>query len=147
MTTLFIHTDERAVLARWEYAAAVFRIVARDYRQVLTEDIAQDRHHTILLQTGSDLIDIETDLTRVGREPPVGRWEPWAQAAWQALVPLVHEHRKWRIPAPDLGNDLIADALIRRKVLEERFNAVLLRGEFATPEAVEPAVVVTTGGR
>ena len=145
MATLFIHADERYYLARWEYAAAVFRIVARDYRQVLTEEIAQDHHHTILLQTGSDLIDLESDLARLGRAAPVERWEPWARAAWQALAPLVLEHRTWRIPALDLGNDQIADALVRRKQLEEQFNAALLGGGPA-PEEFEPTVV-TTGDR
>jgi hypothetical protein len=147
MTTLFIHADERHYLAKWEYASAVFRIVARDYRQVLTEEIAQDRHHTILLQTGSDMIDIQTDLSRLGATAPVDRWEKWAQAAWQALFPLVLEHRTWRIPAMEMPDDLIADALVRRKLLEEKFNAVLLQGDSATPDEIGPTAVVTASGR
>lgn len=147
MTTLFIHADERHYLARWEYTTAVLRIVARDYCQVLAGDIPQDRHRTIMIQTGSDLLDIEADLGRLGVSSPADRLEPWVQAVWQALVPLVLELRTWRLPAPDMPIELIESALIRRKALEEQFNAVLRLGGSATPDAVRPTAVVTTTGR
>lgn len=147
MTTLFVHADERHHLARWEYAAAILRIVARDYRQVLAGEMPQDRHRTILIQTGSDLIDLETDLARLGVPSPADQLEPWAQAVWQALVPWVLELRTWRLPAPAMPIELIESALIRRKALEEQFNTVLRRGESAAPDAIEPVAVVTTTGR
>lgn len=144
MTTLFVHADERHYLARWEYAAAILRIVARDYRQVLAGEIAQDRHRTILIQTGSDLLDIETDLARLGVASPADQLEPWVQAVWLTLVPLVLELRTWRLPAPDMPIELIESALIRRKALEEQFNDVLRQKETAAPDVIGPAVVVTT---
>lgn len=148
MTTLFVHADERHYLARWEFASAILRIVARDYRQVLAGEISQDRHRTILIQTGSDLIDIETDLARLGVATPADQLEPWVQAVWQALVPLVLELRTWRLPAPEMPIEQIESALIRRKALEEQFNDVLRQGDSAAPDAVAPAaVVVTTNGR
>ncbi len=147
MTTLFVHADERHYLARWEYAAAILRIVARDYRQVLAGEISQDRHRTILIQTGSDLIDIETDLARLGVASPADHLEPWVRAVWKALVTLALELRTWRLPAPDMPIELIESALIRRKTLEEHFNDVLRQGDSAAPDAVGPTAVVTTVGR
>lgn len=142
MADLFLQIDGRFLQAKWDFAFAVFRIVARDYRAVLAGERPQERHRTILIQVASDLLDVETDLFRLGISSPAEQLSQSDFELWDAVVPLVRELRLWRIPRADLDIAVIEEALYRRKMLEERFNAVLLHifSDHSTPVKVVTAV-------
>lgn len=128
MPDLFVVPDDRFLLAKWDHVIAVFRIVARDYRNVLAGVIPPDRHRTILIQTVSDLLDLETDLHRLGKQSPAVKFDGWLRDAWQAAAQLVVELRAWRFPHDAMPVDDIEQAMLCRKLAEERFNAVITEG-------------------
>jgi hypothetical protein len=121
MPDLFINPDEQFLLARWDHLTAIFRIVIRDYHRVLTGEETPDRHRTIIIQTVSDLIDLEADLFRLGKDSPSDLFDSRVQAA----VGWVGELRGWRFPHPNMTVEEIEESLVRRKLAEERFNAAL----------------------
>lgn len=125
MPDLFINPDERFLLARWDHLTAIFRIVIRDYHRVLTGEETPDRHRTIIIQTVSDLIDLEADLFRLGKDSPSDLFDSRVRVAWQAAVAWVGELRGWRFPHPNMTVEEIEESLVRRKLAEERFNAAL----------------------
>lgn len=126
MPDLYFVPDERHLLAKWDYLLAVFRIVARDYKRVLGEEIRHDRHNTILKQTVSDLLDVEADLFRVGKGSPVAEFGPWMMEAWAAAVAWVREFRT-AIPLDAMPVDDIEELLERRKRTENCFNVAVAR--------------------
>ncbi len=128
MHDLFFIPDERILLAKWDHLAAVFRVVVRDYKQVLAGDTPADRHRSILIQTVSDLIDLETDLFRMGKDSPAVGQTAHTEAVWQAAVTWVQQLRAWRFPHESMSVADIEHSLVCRKLAEEEFNAVVCDG-------------------
>jgi hypothetical protein len=141
VSDLFITPDERFLLAKWDHLTAVLRIVARDYQRVLAGHTAPDRHRTLIIQTVSDLLDLETDLFRLGKDSPADQFDGWVRGVWQAATAWVGELRAWRFPHPSMPVDDIESSLVRRKLAEERFNAAVTDDGKA---AAGPVVVVHT---
>lgn len=125
MPDLFVVPDDRFLLAKWDHLIAVFRIVARDYAQVITGVTKPDRHRTILIQTVSDLLDLEADLFRLGKDSPAVAFQGELRVLWRAAAEWVRELRSWRFPHEAMPVDDIEDSLLRRKLAEERFNTTL----------------------
>ncbi len=140
MPDLFLVPDDRFLLAKWDHLIAVFRIVARDYRRVLAGETALDRHRTILIQTVSDLLDLEADLFRLGKDSPSAGLGGGVGAAWLTAAAWVGELRAWRFPHESMPVDEIEQSLLGRKLAEERFIAAVggLGGE---PAADTPTVL------
>ncbi len=137
MADLFILPDERALLARWDFHTSVFRIVAREYRRVLDGSVPADRHRLIVVQTVSDLLELQDDLARLGTPDPAAAFSGWVRAAWDAAVLWVCELRAWRIPPDSLPVAEIEAALERRQSLESRFTSAL----FDVADVDAPAVL------
>ena len=133
MPDLFVIPDDRFLLAKWDHLIAVFRIVAREYRQVLAGVTPPDRHRTILIQTVSDLLDLETDLYRLGKESPAVQFDGWLRDAWQTAAVWVAELRAWRFPHQAMQVIDIEQSLVCRKLAEERFNAVVADSAGSAP--------------
>ncbi|MCU0702528.1 MAG: hypothetical protein MUF18_00870 [Fimbriiglobus sp.] len=129
MPDLFLIPDERTLLAKWDFLSSVFRIVSRDYVRVLTGDILPDHHRTILIQVVSDLIDLEADVRRMGKDSPSEDFADDTRAVWLAAADWVRELRAWRFPHDSMAVSDIEDSLVRRKEAEERFKGILTGGE------------------
>jgi hypothetical protein len=142
MPDLFVVPDDRFLLAKWDHLIAVFRIVAREYRQVLSGLLPPDRHRTILIQTVSDLLDLETDLHRLGKRSPADGFDGWLRDAWRSAAVWVAELRVWRFPHESMPVDDIEQSLVCRKHAEERFNAVVSGGSCHAVD--DPTVLVHT---
>lgn len=125
MPDLFLVPDDRFLLAKWDHLIALFRIVSRDYRRVLAGETAPDRHRNILVQTVSDLLDVEADLFRLGKDSPSTRLAAGVSGAWLAAAAWVGELRAWRFPHESMPVDEIEQSLVGRKLAEERFIAAL----------------------
>ncbi len=141
MPDLFINPDERFLLAKWDHLSAVLRIVTRDYRRVLTGDTVPDRHRTIIIQTVSDLLDLDADLVRLGKDSPSAVLTGWSRAVWHAAAAWVSELRTWRFPHESMPVADIEHSLVCRKLAEEEFNAVVCDRD---SEGVAPTVLVQT---
>jgi len=141
MPDLYFVQDERHLMAKWDYLLAVFRIVARDYKRVIGGDIPHDGHHSILKQTVSDLLDVEADLFRVGKSTPTGKFDEWMTEAWAAAVAWVREFRTWQIPHEAMPIGDIEHTLVRRKLAENRFHAVICQGSGGGPSD-QPTVLI-----
>jgi hypothetical protein len=85
----------------------------------------------------SDLLDLEADLFRLGKDSPAveldGRW----RGLWRVAAEWVRELRSWRFPHAAMPVDDIEDSLLRRKLAEERFNTTL-----ADPADADASVAV-----
>lgn len=125
MPHLFIQPDDRFLRSQWEHLFATFRIVVRDYRDVLQGVRGHRRHRGILVQLVSDLIDVEADLVRMGQESPADQLTGDVRGVWLAAAALAHELRLWRIPQDRMTVPQIEAALSRRKALEEWFNSLV----------------------
>jgi len=141
MSDLFLMTDDRLLLSKWDYGFSLLEIVARDYRSVLRGERYARRHRTILVQTVSDLLDVETDLTRLGATPPSARLTGPARELWQAATELVCELRQWRVPPVAVSADSVEAADRTRRVLEGRMNDVILDLPDAAEEADADTIV------
>lgn len=149
MTDLFLLPDDRVLLAKWDYLASVFRIVAREYRRVLDGSVSADRHRTILIQTVSELIDVEADLYRLGTADPAAGFKGWMKVGWEVASAWVRELRAWRLPPASVSVADIEAALERRQRLEVAFvAAVCAATEDADDEPADdpPAVLVSRAG-
>lgn len=155
MSDLFL-TNERFLLAKWDYLMSLFRIVARDSRRAdgwadgptLTEaDQSEpfDRHRTILMQTVSDLLDLEADLLRMDENSPAGELEGRWRELWETAAAWVREERVWRYPPRHQEAEEIDAVLVRRAAAEKRFIDVVV-ALWPTPAAGtgEPAVEAPT---
>jgi hypothetical protein len=142
MPDLFLVPDDRFLLAKWDHLIAVFRIVARDYRRVLAGEVPPDRHRTILIQTVSDLLDVEADLFRLGKDSPSAGLGSGVAAAWVAAASWVGELRAWRFPHDSMPVHEIEKSLLGRKLAEERFVAAVCDlPDEAAPAADTPTVL------
>lgn len=142
MSDLFVYPDDRYLRYKWDVQFSTFRIVARDYRAVLTGDRVQERHRLILIQTASDLLDTDANLTRLGEPSLTFGLAEADRRLWAAADAWVTELRSWRIPPADMSVADIEVALRRRKTLEEQFNDVILGVAGGVDPAVTPPPVV-----
>lgn len=145
MPDLFFLPDDRYLRSRWDRTLALFRIVAREYRDVLTGVRKEDYHRAILLQAVVDLLDAEADLLRRGVPTPVSEFDPPELIVWTCAVPLVRELLRWHIPGDWVTHPEFEGALDRRKELEERFNNVLLKTTPGDPVEVMTATPTVIG--
>lgn len=125
MPDMFLHPDDHYLLAKWEHLLSVFRITTRDYRRVLAGDAATDRHRTVIIQTVSDLLDVEVDLFRLGKDSPAGKLQGRSREVWQAAAAWVSQLREWRLPHDSKSVADIELALECRKLAEEGFIATV----------------------
>jgi hypothetical protein len=135
---LFLHSEwknvplDRRLQHRWDVTFNTFKIVARDYRDVLIGRRPDHRHRAVLLQITTALLAIEHALNEVKAPLPVEQLEAEDREMWASLVPLVREfereagrNRDGQEPATRQAEvKVVAD---RCKALEEQFHAVLLR--------------------
>lgn len=141
MPDLFL-TNEHYLKARWDYLMSVVRIVARDScrpdRQPAPPTAGDDegepfdRHRTILMQTVSDLLDVEADLLRLDEESPAGKLKGRWRELWQTAAAWVREERVWRFPPRRQEAQEINPVLDRRAAAEKRFIDVVV-GLWPTP--------------
>jgi hypothetical protein len=147
MSDLFLLTDDRFLLGKWDYAFSLLDIVARDYSHVLRGERFARRHRTILIQTVSDLIEIEADLVRMGATPPSARLTGQSLELWRAASEFVTDLRRWRVPQEGAHSASVEAADRSRRILEEQLNDVIL--ELAPPtsatEVDELALPVVVG--
>lgn len=125
MTDLFLHPDARLLELRWGYLMSVFRITLRDYRRVIAKRTRIDSHETILVQTVSDLLDLEVELFRMGKSSPAEAFTGDQRTLWTEATALVKERRLWRVPHDHLPNEEVRYALEMRKADLEHFRGVL----------------------
>lgn len=142
MPDLFFLPDDRYLRSRWDCKLALFRIVAREYRDVLRGVREQDHHRTILLQAVVDLIEADRDLLRRGVPSPVSEFDVPELLIWKCAVPLVRELLRWHIPGDWVQRPEFEDTLDLRKELEERFNTALLNATSGAPTEVTPPAPV-----
>ena len=146
MPDLFLVPDERILLAKWDFLTSVFRIVSREYRRVLDGSLPSDRHRVVLIQTVSDMLDVEADLYRLGSTDPAAEFEGWMVAGWETAAAWVRELRTWRIPPPQVSVPAIEEALERRQSLEAAFVAVVFTDGPHDASDDPPAVLVSRAG-
>lgn len=142
MTDLFFYTDDRFILLKWDHLMSVVRIVARDSRRSdawvkPTEEadkVPFDSHRTILRQTVADLLALEADLVRMGKDSPADALAgPWREL-WLKAAAWVREELVWRFPHALTPDERVKSDNDRRAGAEKQFLDVVADIWPAPPE-------------